>query len=127
MINFITKYLRSKEETYLHERGFKIIERAPVTEDPFPYIILNGKSEEDHTAQYVPSNIVGRQGPRGVVHPSSHQSSKLVEVIEDMAKQGFDLEDGLFDTKPGDKIPLYVLDKSWMPIAQKVVKKYSKN
>ena len=122
MLDFLLK----KEEKYLRERGFEIRERAPTPEDSFPYIVLNGKLENEPTIEYRYSHV-SHGTSKGQVNPVEHNEKKLINLIICMAKEGFKLEDGRIDTKPGEKIPLYVPEggEYWRPIAQKVVKKYS--
>ena len=123
MIEELMDIFTDGRSSYVKKRGFEIINRAPRTGDGFPYIVLNGRNGEN-TIEYVYSHLTNTI-PKEVVHPSTHGTNKLVRKIVNHAERGFDLEGSRIDTEPGQKITLYIIDSSWKPIAQKIVKKYS--
>jgi hypothetical protein len=117
-----------KDENYLNDRGFKILERSPNQTDIFPYLRL--KKVRKHPLcmseiKYCSSSTVSSETFKSY-HPSNGHSDYLIKLIENEIIYSAEFEGNIFTTSPGIPIKIFVEDKEWLYIAQKLVEKYSK-
>ena len=76
-----------------------------------------------------PSPHLQRDQPHdiGFPHPSRTKKDLLVKLIEGLVANGMqhDGDEGIFKTKPGKTIKVFVVDPAWNETARELVAKYN--
>ncbi|HLC73231.1 MAG TPA: hypothetical protein VJH20_01175 [Candidatus Nanoarchaeia archaeon] len=117
--------LTEEQQRYLSERGFKVFYGKPKSDEPFPFITLRAPQrffEQSEITYY--QNQFACTGTSGICHPSNRPIDMLVQKIEEIASRNMSLDGKVFDTKPGQPIPIFVMDQAWKEVADILAKKY---
>lgn len=115
----------TKQSEYINQRGIIVIYGQPLENEPFPYVTLR-----EPQRRIEESEITFHRNSCGATlnktHPTNANISldNLVFEIEKVIADNMNSDGGLFKTKIGQPIKIFVIDNAWKEVAEKLADRY---
>lgn len=116
--------LTQEQTQYLKERGFISAVQRPPGDGPYPYLVLGRKSACVASSYFYKKSPCSMASDHSDANPLNTSPDELVGILEGLVADGMFLDGRLFHTKPGEPIPIYVVDLAWVEVGQMLVDKY---